>query len=145
MKTVICPKCKEGREVTYQQKWNIAVGKSSGKCPCCKEGIDIKGLEKGHGWNKGIVGKKSHSYGQSHEGLWGENNPEWRGDDCSHSAHHQWLYRKLGKARKCEHCGFEGKCTWANLKNHEYHKDINDYISLCYSCHKLYDFGGIEL
>ena len=40
MNTVICPKCKEEREVTYQQKWNIAVDKSSGKCPCCEEGID---------------------------------------------------------------------------------------------------------
>lgn len=50
-----CPDCKEIRTVTYGQWWNIFKKKSSsGKCPKCKDVLNISGLEKGHGWNKGL-------------------------------------------------------------------------------------------
>jgi len=51
---VQCPECKENREVTYGQSWNIKTNKCSGKCHQCADGRNISGLEKGRGWNKGL-------------------------------------------------------------------------------------------
>lgn len=55
-----CPSCKKERFVTYPQWWNINVGNSTGKCLSCAE-HNIKGLEKGRAWNKGLIGfNKGH-------------------------------------------------------------------------------------
>jgi len=145
---IICPRCLGHRFVTYAQKWNIDVGNSSGKCPSCVTPLNgyKNRFKKGQkAWNKGLPSEAQPMFGKTRDGYFGENNPVWKGDDCSHEAHHQWLYRRLGKARKCEYCGFTGRCHWANIKNHQYHKDINDYISLCPKCHKRYDNGSIKL
>jgi len=146
-KETICKKCGNRELLDHRTVWHREK-RGTGKCQKCitpENGMKNRFFGGQDAWNKGLPKEMQPGYGKHHEGMWGEDNPEWRGDNCSHEAHHQWLYRKLGKARKCEYCGFEGKCTWANLKNHEYHKDINDYISLCYSCHKLYDLEKIKL
>lgn len=52
---IICPECKEERFVTYAQDWNIKKGKCSGRCIKCNINRNTKGLEKGHGWNKGLA------------------------------------------------------------------------------------------
>ena len=57
---------------------------------------------------------------------------------------HNWLNYNHGKAIKCEN----EKCTsvnpkrfeWALLKGKDYAKDRNNYIQLCPSCHRKYDF-----
>lgn len=141
---IICPQCLEGRFVTYAQKWNINAENSSGKCRKCTtplNGFKNRFEQDNVPHNKGLVG-----FGKWFKtAMFCDDNPAWKGDVCSHEAHHQWIYRRLGKAEKCKYCGFEGKCSWANLKKHEYHKDINDYISLCFSCHKKYDLGKLKL
>jgi len=57
---------------------------------------------------------------------------------------HAYINRKYGKASKCENpeCEYENpkRFEWALLKGREYSKDINDYIQLCPSCHRYYDF-----
>lgn len=72
---IVCPTCQEERFVAYAQNWNIQKGNSSGNCPKCKKGINTEGLELGRGWNKGIKGKDSHSYGRQHFTPTGEDNP----------------------------------------------------------------------
>ena len=68
-----------------------------------------------------------------------ENNPSWKGDEVKYTSLHQWINRKLGKPKKCEHCGeIEKRLEWAN-KSREYKRDLTDWISLCISCHKKYD------
>lgn len=67
------------------------------------------------------------------------DNQNWKGDNATYSAIHDWIRRKLGKANKCEQCGkTKGKIEWSN-KNHLYKREISDWQQLCVSCHKIYD------
>jgi hypothetical protein len=72
----------------------------------------------------------------------GENNVMWKGDLAGYSSMHKWVRRNKGKAIKCIFCGKEWNkpksIHWAN-KEHNYKRNINDYISLCVYCHRKYD------
>ena len=73
----------------------------------------------------------------------GENNPRWKGDDVSYQALHNWVASKLGRPTKCDFCGLEDKkraryFDWAN-KNHEYKRDLINWVRLCKKCHRDYD------
>lgn len=60
---------------------------------------------------------------------------------------HKALYRKFGKANKCENCGTltAKRYEWAN-KTGDY-EDINDFWQLCPSCHHRADnnFKNLDL
>jgi hypothetical protein len=91
---------------------------------------NISGLKAG--WNKGL---KMPS-------ITGENNYQWKGENVSYRSLHRWVVKKLGLAKKCRHCGKE-KTTpksiqWANI-DHNYKRNLIDWIELCSSCHKIYD------
>jgi len=76
-------------------------------------------------WNKGIFGKRKN---------W-KQAKEWY-----HNLHN-WIRNTKGKASKCEFCGKEGTgrgMHWANV-DHKYSRVLEDYISLCQSCHRKYD------
>lgn len=106
----------------------------------------LKNLEKGRGWNKGIKHTKEtiEKMSQSAKNRVGEKNANWKGDDVGYSGIHAWIKLKMGFPNTCEHCGkfgLKGKqIHWAN-KNHKYKRDIDDWIRLCASCHKNYDFA----
>lgn len=102
-------------------------------------------------WNKGIplsVEKRKHLSDtlkargikpSVHFSAKDKNHPLWKGDKVSYSGLHYWLRRKLGNPLVCEHCGeSKRRLTWAN-KSWKYKRDLTDWISLCYSCHKKYD------
>ena len=129
--------------------------------PFTKGHPPYKGIEKGwfpkdhEPWSKSQKGvtlntgrthfkKNEHSslateFKKSDVRLIGENNSNWRGDKVGYFALHSWVTRQLGKASKCEHCKTVNlKYEWAN-KSHEYKRDLTDWISLCFSCHRKYD------
>ena len=65
----------------------------------------------------------------------------WQGDKPSYRAVHAWIKKHYGVAKKCNGLNCNGKSNtyqWANISG-EYKRDINDFIELCASCHKLYD------
>lgn len=70
----------------------------------------------------------------------------WKGDEVGKVPLHLWVIRRLGKPTKCEFCGKDNlsghKIHWAN-KSRTYKRDITDWIRLCVSCHKKYDFKMI--
>ena len=68
----------------------------------------------------------------------GEKNHEWKGDKVGYGALHDWVYRKLGKPKKCMNCNNTENLEWAN-KSRKYMRDLTDWISLCRSCHAKYD------
>lgn len=74
--------------------------------------------------------------------LSNEKNPIWKGDNASYSAVHQWVALKLGKPNLCAHCGATEapRFEWAN-KSHEYKRDLGDWMRLCASCHRRYDWA----
>lgn len=70
----------------------------------------------------------------------GENHGMWKGDQVGFGSLHQWVSRKLGRPKYCEHCKRSDlkKYEWAN-KSREYKRDIYDWIRLCKKCHNKYD------
>jgi hypothetical protein len=75
------------------------------------------------------------------DGHRAEKNGIWKGDEVGYRALHNWVQKYKGKARKCSFCGKNGsgkQIQWANI-DHQYRRVLEDYISLCSSCHKKYD------
>jgi len=62
----------------------------------------------------------------------------WKGDNVGYGGLHQWVYRKLGKAKICEDCNSEINVHWANI-SHIYKRDIHDWKQLCLKCHRKFD------
>lgn len=73
---------------------------------------------------------------------WTGGIPKWK-----HNRIHESLIKKFGKASKCE----GESCTnpnpkryeWALKKGHQYSKSKDDYLELCPSCHRKYDFNEV--
>lgn len=56
---------------------------------------------------------------------------------------HQWIVRHYGKAAKCENDDCKSsskKYEWALLKGKNHERNVSNYIQLCVSCHRNYDF-----
>lgn len=66
----------------------------------------------------------------------------WKGSDVSYRGLHQWVRRLKGTPSICSQCGKNDKrpraIQWANVDG-MYRRDINDFVALCVSCHKLKD------
>jgi hypothetical protein len=64
----------------------------------------------------------------------------WKGDKAGYFAIHSWVKRWKGKPSHCEMCGKKEKRAyqWANI-DHKYRRVLEDYISLCVPCHRIYD------
>lgn len=70
----------------------------------------------------------------------GENNYQWKGNDVSYDALHDWVERHKGKASKCSFDP-QHKATrfnWANVSG-SYLRDLDDYVELRPTCHNQYD------
>ena len=65
----------------------------------------------------------------------------YKGEKVGYVALHEWVYRWKGKANHCERCGAtdKKKYHWANV-DHKYRRVLEDYISMCVSCHRIYDY-----
>lgn len=74
----------------------------------------------------------------------GKNNHEWKGENASKNAKHNWLKKWFGKATHCENdINHKGKVfDWANLKGHKYTRKREDYRMLCRRCHRILDYGN---
>ena len=68
-----------------------------------------------------------------------EKNYNWKGDKVGYSALHKWVYKVLGKAKKCGNCETaEGRIEWANISG-EYKRSVSDWEQLCRKCHMIKD------
>lgn len=100
----------------------------------------LKRVEHTKEWNEKVglanKGKTSKSKG-IHKN---ERAGNWKGDNAKYSSIHSWVQRWKGKAEYCEVCGIKGKKRyhWSNV-DHQYKRILDDYISMCVSCHKKYD------
>ncbi len=72
----------------------------------------------------------------------GEGNPMWKGNKVGYSGLHKWVKRYKGPPKICKMCGRikdnPFSIHWANI-NHQYKRKLEDFISLCYFCHRQYD------
>lgn len=81
------------------------------------------------------------SRGQRPNKMWGEDNPQRKGDETKYNSIHQWVARAKGRPKKCQICGKEAgdrRMFWANI-DHKYRRNLDDYIPLCGKCHWKYD------
>ena len=64
----------------------------------------------------------------------------YKGEKVTYIAKHMWLYRKFGKANRCDQADetCKGRFEWSNVSN-EYYRNIDDWQQLCASHHKRYD------
>lgn len=62
----------------------------------------------------------------------------FKGDQVGYDALHDWVRRHRGKAQRCEFCESERNVQWAN-KSWKYKRDLDDWLELCYKCHREYD------
>lgn len=78
--------------------------------------------------------------GQIRLHLRDENHPNWKGENAQKCTKHDWIYKRLGSPKKCDHCGTTEKRIyhWAN-KSQNYKRDIKDWMRLCVPCHSRYD------
>lgn len=99
---------------------------------------DSSRYKTGHNMNP-----KSH-YKMLADLLSDEKHPAWKGQEVSYRGLHQWIRRKKGNPTKCIHCGIESTkpkvIQWANVDG-KYRRSLDDFISLCASCHKIYDLN----
>ena len=101
-------------------------------------------FKKGHTVNRGRV---PWNKGKKHRRVYGEKNPNWKGDNVSYRGLHLWVESKLGKPKHCAICQNTDERKvyhWANVSK-TYKRDLSDWIRLCVSCHSLFDRGVVSL
>lgn len=88
-------------------------------------------------WVKNIRPKMSDN-----PGVKGELNHSWKGDSVGYHGIHHWIANLLGRPTKCDICGTTTakKFEWAN-KDHKYSRKKEDWMRVCTSCHRRYDYA----
>lgn len=66
-------------------------------------------------------------------------------EERNYSNVHIWLAKTYGKASKCENDKCENiapkRYEWALKRGFSYEKNINNFLQLCPSCHRKYDYS----
>jgi hypothetical protein len=65
----------------------------------------------------------------------------WKETTNEYNYLHKWVGENKGKAHGCRICGFDNKYKkyeWSNISG-KYLWDLDDYESLCMSCHRRKD------
>lgn len=68
----------------------------------------------------------------------GENNGMWKGDSVGLYALHEWVWRRLPRAKLCQSCKKVPPHDLANISQ-EYKRDLSDWEWLCRRCHMIKD------
>lgn len=139
-------KANAGKFCSRKCYWSYLKGKPSALktgiikkcCVCNKDFYAIPyHLKKGQGK---FCSQKCYGIYRTEQFI-GINHPGWKGDKVGYCALHDWVKRKLGKAKICNLCKATNKnrrIEWANI-DHKYRRNLNDFISLCTPCHMEYD------
>ncbi len=104
-----------------------------------KAALNMDNLKLGQGWNKGLPAP----WAKGAPPRYNEDNHEWKGNEASYQAKHMWVYRRLGKPKRCSSCSLddpEKMYHWANISG-QYKRDVRDWVRLCVPCHMAYDKG----
>jgi len=70
--------------------------------------------------------------------LFGDKNPNWKGDFVGIIALHNWVRRRKKKTDFCECCKNTKPIDLANISG-EYKRDVDDFEWLCRKCHMTKD------
>lgn len=72
----------------------------------------------------------------------GEENSKWKGNKAKKRAIHFWVrtHKPKPQYNLCEFCLDKKYYDVANIKNHKYTRNFDDYKWLCRKCHSNFDF-----
>jgi len=76
----------------------------------------------------------------------GSKHARWKGDSVKYGALHGWVVTHKGKPSKCEICGTTDsgeRYEWANV-NHQYRRNLDDFVRMCVTCHRIFDFKAAK-
>ena len=140
-----CFQCKRNFEVRNYRK--LTAKYCSKRC----QGISQKGLHSSPNteFKNGMRASPNTEFKKGSKAAGeGEKHHQWKGEGAAYSSKHKWIYRKFGKANKCENpnckCILPKRYEWANISN-KYIRDISDWLQLCSSCHNHFDRGLIKI
>jgi uncharacterized protein YlaI len=68
----------------------------------------------------------------------GELNPAWKGDEVGLNALHLFIRSRLPEPKLCQMCNQVPPYDLANISG-KYLRDLDDWLYLCRSCHKIFD------
>lgn len=85
--------------------------------------------------------KPGQRFAPQHEFVKGGSSHNFKAEGVGYCALHDWVSRHKGKAAKCEKCKSTVNVQWAN-KSWEYKRELDDWLELCYRCHRKYDREG---
>lgn len=91
-------------------------------------------------WRSGLTKEKDKRVSLSEKTKRKIALKTFKGDNAGISAKHIWVKKIKLKPKFCEECGKEKKLELANIKNHQYTRNPNDYRWLCCKCHTKFDF-----
>lgn len=97
--------------------------------------------------------KKISDWSTEHETFrrlpltFGDNNINWKGDEVKYRALHAWINRRLGRSGTCEACNDKSENKTYDRANisRTYKRKIDDWISLCRSCHRKFDNNNLTV
>ena len=100
-------------------------------------------------WTKGKRLRLEHKI-KIGKSLQGSKGGHWKGNRAGYAAFHIWILKYYGNANKCdnrENKTLDFECSdstnnfeWAKIKGRRYSRDREDYLQLCVSCHRKYDY-----
>lgn len=93
----------------------------------------------------GYNAEQSRRYRQRHLDRVLESNRRWQAAHPDYMAVHAWVKSQKGRPSLCAHCGSTTAklYDWANV-DHQYRRDLNDWIRLCRPCHVRFDRSRTE-
>src|SRR5579859_2916898 len=127
---------------------NCGKEKKNSRNPRCNSCAQKERFTRMQVWNAGLTKEIDSRMNYERPTKWvkkdsritGKNAYQWKEKDFTMTALHNWVKKQLGKPLKCDFCGtIDGEFQWAN-KSQFYKRELSDWLRLCISCHKLYDF-----
>ncbi len=100
----------------------------------------IKFYQNGGVHPRGMLGKTAWNKNKKMPEISGENNHNWKGEEASYFAKHNWIKRHRGTPNFCEHCKRNDirMYHWSNISG-KYKRIFKDWQRLCVPCHSKYD------
>ena len=85
---------------------------------------------------------------QSLLGKTGSLARNWKGKKAGYVAIHLWVKKTKTKIGKCSNprCRHKNpkRFEWASISR-KWRRDVNDYVELCPSCHRIFDINKLTL
>ncbi len=133
-----CEVCGKDR---YVQPSLVKMGRGRFCSMSCKSKVAVRAMlsVRGESWRRNVQKAAKRRIGADETEHW-----KWSGDSVGYYGVHDWITKHFGQPIGCEKCGLidpNRKYHWANI-SHTYKRRRDDFMRLCVSCHRKYDYAS---